>query len=232
VALAEEITVTKSGPESIKYGENLTITVLIENNSEENLAGYFEETFSEEVAPVEPKEFVKRQGQFYRPPFLVFAFAVPAREKKEITYTIKPSRVGLFFSPPVTAVTSAGNIASNGLGIEVKCNADGVCEPDLEENNLNCPEDCAQDKPDDFCDYAANSSCDPDCPEGVDPDCQGVVAPQKTENRQTPPSQYSQSVPSNAQDALWLLGVGLGVFIAISGVLAYFFYFNKKKLAS
>ncbi|MEM2918269.1 MAG: hypothetical protein QXY62_02070, partial [Candidatus Altiarchaeota archaeon] len=107
------------------------------------------------------------------PPRYEWSFTLKPNEKKEVSYRVKPYKIGYIKIPKTVAETNIkGTITrfySNELIVRVKCKIDGICSKD--ENFGNCPEDCPSGARDNYCDEIKDGICDPDCPRYADPDC-------------------------------------------------------------
>ncbi|MEA3254211.1 MAG: hypothetical protein U9Q22_00060 [Candidatus Altiarchaeota archaeon] len=180
VIAEEEIEITKTAVEKIKIGEILAVTIKVRNNLDESISIDLQETIGlaepidmpeiqAKVEPVIPKN--KSSPIFWFPTYYKWKFRLEPDTEKSITYKIKPLNPGRFVIGPTKAYTPRGVYRSNPLVIVVKCNANKVCEGGLNENSINCPEDCPSGFEDAICNPVEDGVCDPDCPAGLDLDC-------------------------------------------------------------
>ena len=61
---------------------------------------------------------------------------------------------------------------SNNVHVDIPvCNLNGICESEMDENYLRCPQDCPSGSEDNYCDGVKDGICDPDCSRERDQDC-------------------------------------------------------------
>jgi len=173
-AWAEEIIIEKTAPEEIRIGEILSVDIKIHNKLSEAVPVTLNEMV-EDAEPIDPPELITPEAPSGKitwfPPYYEWKFTLEPNSEKVINYKIKPLNLGYYIIGPTKAYTYLGTFRSNPLTVFVRCNANGICEWDINENSINCPEDCPLGFPDEICDPIRDGICDPDCAPSVDPDC-------------------------------------------------------------
>jgi hypothetical protein len=164
------LTVTKTGVDTVRYGDRLDVTITVTSNSDEQLDVVVEEMLSGDL--ISPKNaLIETYEPLYRPPYMRWEFTLEPYEEKEIEYTVEPLYPGDFIIIPTGVYADGEYYESNYIEAVVKCRANGRCEIDDGEDYLTCPEDCTSGIEDGGCDLLEDGRCDPDCIEGYDPDC-------------------------------------------------------------
>ena len=172
-------TIEKTARSKITLGETLTIGITIKNDYPTNVSAELKEYIGGAEA-VDLGGFVRSTPKG-SPILPYYKKTVKLSPNSQITvsYSIKPLYLGTLMVPETEAATAYGNVVSNALVLEVECNKNKICETNIGENTINCPEDCLPGKPDGICNPRADSICDPDCKNGEDPDC-GATATNPT----------------------------------------------------
>ena len=144
-ALAQDVEVTKTAPSQINLGENLKVTITVTNKLNQQIIATLRESIGDAQA-IEPQLITPRlePGMIAaRPPYFEWSLIIDANSQKEVSYTIRPNKVGYYTFSPSTVITSDGKtFYSNTLSTQVVCNKNGVCEEGYGEDYTNCPEDC------------------------------------------------------------------------------------------
>ena len=168
-------TIEKTARSTITLGETLAIEITIKNDYSTNVSAELKEYIGGAEA-VDLGGFVRStpKGSPILPYYKKIVQLTP-KSQTTVTYSIKPLYHGTLEVPETEASTGYGNYVSNALVVEVECNKNKVCETNLAENSITCPQDCPPDKPDGLCNPRADSICDPDCKNGEDPDCGATV---------------------------------------------------------
>jgi len=169
------VTMEKTARSTITLGETLTISITIKNDYPTNLSAELKETIGGAEA-VDLEGFVRStpKGSPILPYYKKTVKLLP-NSQTTFSYSIKPLYFGTLIIPETEASTAYGNFVSNSLVLEVECNKNRVCETNLDENALTCPQDCSADKRDGLCNPRKDSVCDPDCSAGADPDCGAIT---------------------------------------------------------
>lgn len=166
------VVVKKTAPQEIVKGDILPVTISVSNGFPGSITVTIRERFG--GAEVVDMDGLKRNTQdiiISASPYYEGSLTIDAHSEKSITYKIKPLYFGRFKIGATKVYTPTGKIQSNSLTVLVKCNQNGICETDEDENAITCPEDCSPRKRDELCNPLDDGICDPDCKEGVDPDC-------------------------------------------------------------
>jgi hypothetical protein len=180
---AGKITVEKTAPERITKGDTLKIVITLTNTYPTTMSASIKEQFGG-ADEVNMEDF-KRSSPVGSsvPPYYKKTVDLPKNSLTTVSYEIKPLYYGPYMISGTEVSTSAGTISSNPLTVYVECNQNKICEPDLDENALTCPQDCQPDKTDNMCNPIRDRICDPDCSAGQDPDCTSTtttIAPAPT----------------------------------------------------
>ncbi len=167
-----EITIGKTAPREIVKGDTVEVKITISNGLTQATQVRLRETIGH-VDIIDQGVFKRTiaSGITSAPPYYEAVVNLRANSSTTISYKIKPLYYGEYMIPPTDTYASSGVIQSNDLSVNVKCNENHICEPDLDENALTCPHDCQPDKKDALCNPAKDGVCDPDCKLGEDPDC-------------------------------------------------------------
>jgi hypothetical protein len=165
------ITIEKTALPAITLGEALTIGITIKNDYPVNLSAEIKEYIGG-AEPVDLGGFVRStpKGSPILPYYKKTVKLSP-NSQMSFSYSIKPLYYGTLIIPETEAGTAYGNFISNSLVLEVECNKNRMCETNLDENALTCPQDCPSDRRDGLCNPRKDDVCDPDCAAGADPDC-------------------------------------------------------------
>ncbi len=174
---AGNITVEKTAPEKIVKGDTLKVSITITNSYPTDMSVSLNEYFggAEEINLSSFKRNTPMGSPL--PPVYQKSVNLPKNSQTVVTYEIKPLYYGPYMIPETEVLTSTGKILSNPLTVSVECNQNKICEPNLDENALTCPQDCSPDKPDGLCNPIRDGICDPDCKAGEDPDCVTTTTP-------------------------------------------------------
>jgi hypothetical protein len=210
------VTIEKTARSKITLGEILTVEITIKNDYPTNLSVELKEYIGGAEA-VDLGGFVRSTPKGSPiPPYYKKTVKLSPNSRTTITYSIKPLYHGTLIIPETDASTANGNYISNSLVLEVECNKNKLCETNLDENAMTCPQDCPPDRPDGLCNPRKDSVCDPDCKSGVDPDCGATTTVHAQETTTTiasmcgnkacdkPQENYltcSQDCPSGAKDS-------------------------------
>jgi len=180
------VVVEKTAPQEIVKGDILPVTISITNELSYRVKVIIKERFggAEAVDMGDLKRNIPEEITS-APPYYEGVLTIDANSERDITYKIKPLYFGRFKIPATTVYTSIGTIRSNSLTVLVKCNQNGICETDEDENAITCPEDCSPRKRDDLCNPLSDGICDPDCKAGEDPDC-GITTTLMTTTTEIP----------------------------------------------
>jgi hypothetical protein len=164
-------TIEKTARSTVTLGEVLTVEITIQNGYSTNLSVELKEYFSG-VEDVDLGGFVRNTPKgSSMPSYYKKTVKLSPNSQTTISYSIKPLYHGTLIIPETDASTMYGTFVSNALVVEVECNKNKLCETNLDENSLTCPQDCPPGKPDALCNPRKDSVCDPDCASGEDPDC-------------------------------------------------------------
>jgi hypothetical protein len=142
---AQDLTVIKTAPSQINYGQNLTVTITITNNLNRKVSVTVRENIGD-AQVIEPQLTIPELPpniKAARPPYFEWHLTIDANSKTSVSYVIKPNKVGEYLLSPTSVITDDGKIFySNALSTFVKCNINNVCEESIGEDFTNCPEDC------------------------------------------------------------------------------------------
>ena len=181
------LSIDKSAPAEMIKGDVLTVSIDVANGLSSDETVTLKETFGG-AEPVDMGGFTRTMPQITSaPPYYKMVLTLGPGEKKILTYKIKPLYYGKYKIPGTEASTSTEKTKSDAVNVNVKCNADGTCETELDENALTCPQDCKPDQKDKLCDPLADGICDPDCTSGEDPDCVNVTTSTQAAGTTMPP---------------------------------------------
>lgn len=164
-------TIEKTARSTITLGETLVVEITMENDYSTNLSVELTECIGgAEAVDLGGFERSTPKGSPILPVYKKTVKLLP-KSQTTVSYSIKPLYHGTLMVPETEASTAYGTFVSNGLVLEVECNKNKLCETNLAENALTCPQDCPPNKPDALCNPRKDSVCDPDCASGEDPDC-------------------------------------------------------------
>jgi len=182
-SLASQITVIKDSVNEIEFGDILTVNIQIRNFEGRDIDAIVQE-FVIGADPIDPSSLISSQPSggliAALPPFYRWNLTLPQKSERTITYKIKPLSFGEYNIGQTKVTTSGETFFSNSLSVMVKCKSNGICEPNLGENYLTCPEDCPFGSTDNICDLIKDGKCDPDCTPDADPDCITTTIIEKT----------------------------------------------------
>jgi len=142
-------------------------------------------------------------------------------EEKEIFYDnkYKYGSMELFLPHLENAETLSFEHGSKILAVadlKALCNSDGKCGDG--ENYLGCPEDCEQEKEDNYCLGETDGVCDPDCSAGIDSDCAGAA-----------PGPEGTAEPEPGETWKGADFTGIAIFGGIAVVVLLIFLSKKRK---
>jgi hypothetical protein len=108
-----------------------------------------------------------------RGPYFEWNVSVGAMQNKTVYYKVNLTSPGEIMLSPTAVIFGNETIYGIPGSINVICNQNGICEKDLGENYMTCPQDCLTGALDGLCDLMKDGRCDPDCAQGTDVDCIG-----------------------------------------------------------
>ena len=170
---------------SLGEGDEIVVTVTVENMGDEQLDGSFSDpipVFAAISSGMESEGGESKTGfsREYSSQKLILDVGDVKTFKYKLSFpNIPPALIGRGIFLPGARVTDQTGLVykSNPVGInftgesEVNCNFNYICEPDISESYVSCPQDCRSGSLDDYCDQRVDRKCDPDCKTGLDPDC-------------------------------------------------------------
>jgi hypothetical protein len=117
---------------------------------------------------------------------------------------------------------------------DLLCNHNQKCE--TYENFASCPNDCASNSKDDYCNPNTDSVCDPDCYEGVDYDCYleqvkqntPVEKPTVPTTKPTVPDKNNTVPQSDNSPSIFSLLIPAFVLVLAVVILGVFFLLIKR----
>lgn len=146
IALAQDIEVTKTAPSQINFGDNLKATITVVNKLSQQVVVMVRENIGD-AQTIEPQLITpqSKPGMIAaRPPYFEWSLTIDANSQKDVSYTIKPNKVGYYlFSPTIVTTNNGNTFYSNTFSTLVKCNTNKICEQQYGEDYTNCPEDCS-----------------------------------------------------------------------------------------
>ena len=161
------VAISRLYPESAYVGQQIWITIAIENTGAEDSTIEITERLGDAVFDKsEVQDIDTTMGSMY---FYEWEIYLPAGENTSVSYWIEPKSPGNYVISPSEAVVDGTRHYMKSAAIAVSCLADGICGSG--ENHLNCPEDCPSGGADGVCDGLDDGICDPDCAAGFDSDC-------------------------------------------------------------
>lgn len=182
-SFALNIEVNKTAIDAINFGDILEVKIAIHNLENREIPVSVKEHITS-ADPIEPQNFSTGKCPYTfcsEPPYYSWNVTLQPLSIYTITYKIKPLSFGDLVIPPTEVRTSSGEtFYSDSLSVSVKCNQNGICEPDIGENYFTCREDCPSGSSDGICDLIKDGRCDPDCTPGADPDCLEVTTTSTT----------------------------------------------------
>lgn len=167
------VTITKSVSDSVAFNDTLTVMIEVHNPSDSAEHFFLVEPVGRNIPVSEDGLIVfNSSGRPPKPPEYVWEMELEPSGRRIVNYTILPVIMGHLYLRPAEAISDDGSVSSSeGHFIDVKCNTNGECEPDLGESFATCHEDCPSGREDGVCDLIIDEVCDPDCEEYGDPDC-------------------------------------------------------------
>ncbi len=174
LASADDVTITRDIQKEIQYGNDLRITLSITNNLNAKKTFELRERLPLNVDLIDPKEpSERRMFNAVEVLFLKWTITLEPAEKKTVSYTIKPNKVGDYAIVGAEALNPETETTYNGLQsqFDVTCNKDNICNLEIGENYQTCPSDCSTGLQDGICNAILDNQCDLDCTK--DPDCKG-----------------------------------------------------------
>jgi hypothetical protein len=173
-SFALDVQVVKTAPGSIKFGDILDVSITINNLENSGIPVTIKEYIAN-ADPIQPQSFYIEEcptGFCVKPPYYSWNTTLQPKSIYTISYKIKPLSFGNFDIPPTEVQASSGDrIYSNSLTVVVRCESNGICEPNSGENYFTCLEDCPSGSKDNVCDLIKDGRCDSDCTPGADTDC-------------------------------------------------------------
>ncbi len=124
-------------------GNNLEIRISIFNDNNIEKEFYVEEQVQQDAVFINPEKPTEiRSFDSLKTSFITWQIKVPPQQVYILSYIIKPTVIGIYYSKPtrVTEISTDITYLSSALQVMVSCNKNNICEEN--ENNLNCPEDC------------------------------------------------------------------------------------------
>ena len=171
-----DIALTRIIPEKAFVGEELTVTLRVENNHDDGVEILLIEPMRRGVSYVKSPEPHIMHYEALEIRLLRWVATLYSGEVIEYDYVIRLDSPGSITFPPATVNDQYGNtFESKPMLIMVECVPDGICNSG--ENYINCPLDCPTGSADGICDGVEDGKIDPDCVAGYDPDNQ---TPEKT----------------------------------------------------
>ena len=157
----------------IKNNDNVTYRGIITDLYSTDFYEPVDKTYFKELIPESPME--PSYWKFKR------ELEINSNEEKVFEYQLKflgAKGISEMKIPPFNLFISDKNFrkSSNKVNIIINvCNLNNICETELDEYYLNCPQDCPSGSMDGYCDGIVDRICDKDClaqsiPE-LDPDC-------------------------------------------------------------
>lgn len=220
--MAQEVSVTKTVANQVKFGDNLSVTITVSNNGNSHLTAKIIETVAGATA-IQPQLVISQTTPGLiaaLPPHFEWSVDLPSGSVQSVSYIIKPNKVGTYLISPTTVWLSNGlTVLSNSASVNVTCNSNGICEPNFGENYLTCPSDCQPWAKDGICNPARDGHCDPDCAPGIDLDCLKQQEANTTIHSVLPSTKVGE-------DNNWLLLA----LILIVVIIALIFLFRNKLL--
>jgi len=139
------ITVAKTGPSEVAYGEAISITISITNNDATPINATAIE-YAGAVNPVDPPQFHyvtynSSQGVGVQPPYYQWDVEL-LPGARNITYRVSPKIVGVLSMGSTYVYAGGFAFNSNPLTVRVTCSVAGQCNPAIGEDYYNCPQKC------------------------------------------------------------------------------------------
>lgn len=140
------IAILKEAPTEVILGDEVTVTISLRNDGDNNKELFITEMndfFSENTDGTIPIYDDLPPDVFALPPSTIeWNLILEPNEAKQIFYSFYPKNTGTFFIQETIIRYDNKEIKSEELEFNVECNNNGICEPNLFENEYNCPEDC------------------------------------------------------------------------------------------
>ncbi len=226
-----DISIQKTAPSKIKIGDVLSVNIVVKNDRSTPVDMDVQEIVVG-ADPIDPSSLAIPESRTdiiaAQPPYYEWKVSVDANSFKTITYKIKPTNPGVFSIAPTRVYANGDLTLSNSLQVEITCNQNNICEPNLGENYNTCSVDCKSGSNDGICDGVRDGICDPDCSFSSDLDCAcGNGICESFENSNTCPKDCKiASVAGRPDMALY---VGIVIVVIIVAAASYFLKCGKKK---
>ncbi len=167
---AQEITVERTAQETLRLGEELTISIKVTNLGSSQKDFKITEILPQTIQLINPP--TPTETKFFNAveaSFLIWERSIQPSSTETITYIIKPLSLGENSLTPtkVEEIATGLRIDAAQLNFKVLCTPNNSCEKG--ETYLSCPQDCSSGADDGICHLVLDGECDPDCE--TDPDC-------------------------------------------------------------
>ncbi|MFT4304585.1 MAG: LPXTG cell wall anchor domain-containing protein [Candidatus Woesearchaeota archaeon] len=144
------IAILKEIPSEVILGDEVTVTISLRNdgvNTKQLFITEMNDFFSENTEGNIPVFDDLPPDVFALPPSTIeWNLILEPSEAKQIFYSFYPRNTGIFFIQETIIRYNDKEIRSEMLEFNVECNNNGICEPDLFENEDNCPHDCSPEE--------------------------------------------------------------------------------------
>jgi len=169
-AVSADLVISREANTRIILGEQVSVSIKIVNDYDSETFIFVKEQLSPDLELVDPKKpsYTITKVNI---PILTWNEKLAPKEKKVITYTIKPNILGKFSILPTEIRDESREelYFAEVLTLNVLCIPDSSCNGF--ENHINCPADCPSGSADNVCDFRIDGVCDPDCEPDSDIDC-------------------------------------------------------------
>ena len=174
-AASAQITVTKTVPEKINFGDVLEANITVTNTGAPVNATVYETVVgAEAISPKITEYFASEDFDAVLPPQIIWGVILKSGDN-QFYYKIKPLSVGFYkFSPTVVSADGKDYYSEPAL-TEVLSIPDGKCDLEIGEDYITS-KDCRSGSYDNVCDGIADGKCDQDCTAEGDIDCAGNVS--------------------------------------------------------
>ena len=173
ISFADGIHIYREYPNQSRIGSVIQINITVENLGLLEITATIQENVGDytviEPPPVIPKGTPGMIG--LRPPYFEWNITVGPMQNETVYYRVNLTSPGEIMFSPTAVITRNETFYTEPSSIKVICNQNGVCEQNLSESYLTCPEDCPTGAADGICDLMRDGRCDPDCTKGADVDC-------------------------------------------------------------
>lgn len=167
---SQGFTVERSHPDVVKFGDPITISITVSNNTSKAVSVRVKEMTYNDFEFITPQP-VTEHWEGLDVLFLEWEVLVPAGGEETVTYEVIPKRHGDYTFSPAKVLGTGSPVSGAASMLTVVCKPDNVCSVADLENYKTCPEDCATGAEDNRCDFTEDGRCDPDCDPEYDPDC-------------------------------------------------------------